>query len=104
MIGQTIPDQHKAAMAQLSSQIDHYLATGERIQLIPTGQSGEKGLTATSNHPKNLRAKRDVHAPRVRDMAAKGMTASAIATAMSLDSRTIRRIASENQITLAEPT
>ncbi len=60
-------------------------------------------FTEIGNHPKNLKARRDMHAPKVRQFAARGMTASAIATAMGLDSRTIRRIAKENDISLAEP-
>ncbi|WP_296255579.1 MULTISPECIES: hypothetical protein [unclassified Pseudomonas] len=103
MIGESVPDQHKQAIAQLAAQIDHYLATGHRIELVPAGKSGEIPLTAVGNHPKNLKTKRDKHVHRVRELAAKGMTASAIATAIGLDSRTIRRIAKENDISLTEP-
>lgn len=104
MIGESVPDQHKQAIAQLAAQIDHYLATGHRIELVPAGKSGEIPFTAVGNHPKNLKARRDKHESRVRELAAKGNTASAIATALSLDSRTVRRIAIEHGIVLAEPT
>lgn len=104
MIGESVPDQHKQVVAQLSAQIDHYLATGHRIQKIDAGISGELPFTAIGNHPKNLKAKRDKHEPRVRELAAQGSTASAIATAVGIDSRTVRRIAKEHDITLAEPT
>lgn len=104
MIGESVPDQHKQTIAQLAAQIDHYLATGHRIEKVPAGKSGEIPFTATGNHPKNLKAKRDKHAPRVRELAHRGMTASSIATAIGLDSRTIRRIAKENDISLTEPT
>jgi DNA invertase Pin-like site-specific DNA recombinase len=104
MIGESVPDQHKQVVAQLAAQIDHYLATGHRIELVPAGKSGEVPFTAIGNHPKNLKAKRDRHEPRVRDLAAAGNTASAIATAVGIDSRTVRRIAREHSITLAEPT
>lgn len=103
MIGESVPDAHKQVIAQLNAQIKLYLATGERIHIIPTGQSGEKSLSAVSNHPKNLKTRRDKHVPKVRTLAAEGKTASAIATALGIDSRTIRRIANENQISLAEP-
>lgn len=103
MIGESVPDQHKQAIAQLEAQIDHYLATGHRIEKVPAGKSGEIPFTATGNHPKNLKAKRDKHVHRVRELADQGMTASAIATTIGLDSRTIRRVAKENAISLAEP-
>ncbi|WP_062390768.1 hypothetical protein [Pseudomonas abietaniphila] len=104
MIGENVPDQHKQAIANLSAQIDHYLATGHRIELVPAGISGEVPFTAIGNHPKNLKARRDRHEPRVRELAAAGNTASAIATAIGIDSRTVRRIAKERGIALAEPT
>ncbi|WP_313484365.1 hypothetical protein [Pseudomonas sp.] len=103
MIGESVPDQHKQAIAQLAAQIDHYLATGHRIELVPAGKSGEIPFTAIGNHPSNLKAKRNKHVPRVRSLAAQGMTASAIATTIGLDSRTIRHIAKENDISLTEP-
>jgi DNA invertase Pin-like site-specific DNA recombinase len=104
MIGESVPDQHKQVIAHLSAQIEHYLATGHRIELVPAGKSGEIPFTAIGNHPKNLKARRDKHEPRVRELAAAGNTASAIATAVGIDSRTVRRIAKEHSITLAEPT
>ena len=35
------PDPHKEAIALLSAQIDHYLATGKRIHAVPPGASGQ---------------------------------------------------------------
>ncbi|MFJ3487766.1 hypothetical protein ACIPL1_30715 [Pseudomonas sp. NPDC090202] len=35
-------DPRKKIIADLSAQIDHYLATGERIQHVPPGASGER--------------------------------------------------------------
>jgi DNA invertase Pin-like site-specific DNA recombinase len=104
MIGESMPDQHKQAIAQLSAQIDHYLATGHRIEVVPAGKSGEIPFTEIGNHPKNLKAKRDKHEPRVRELAAGGKSASTIATVIGIDSRTVRRIAKEHDISLAEPT
>jgi DNA invertase Pin-like site-specific DNA recombinase len=97
-------DPRQQIIASLSAQIEHYLATGKRVQDVPAGVSGEVPFTAIGNHPKNLKAKRDRHEPRVRELAAQGNTASAIATAVGIDSRTVRRIAKEHSITLAEPT
>jgi len=92
-------DPRQQIIASLSAQIEHYLATGKRVHDIPAGVSGEVPFTAIGNHPKNLR-----HEPRVRELAAKGNTASAIATAIGIDSRTVRRIAKEHDIPLTEPT
>lgn len=104
MIGESVPDQHKQAIAQLAAQIDHFLATGKRVQDIPAGKSGMVSLTAIGNHPKNLKARRDLHEPRVRELAANGNTASAIATAVGIDSRTVQRIAKEHGITFTAAT
>lgn len=35
------PDPHKEAIARLSAQIDHYLATGKRVEAVPPGASGQ---------------------------------------------------------------
>ena len=35
------PDPHKEAIALLSAQIDHYLATGKRVEAVPPGASGQ---------------------------------------------------------------
>lgn len=110
MIGESLPDQHKhkhkhkQRISELSAQINHIPATGHRIELVPAGKSGEIPFTAIGNHPKNLKARRDKHEPRVRELAAAGNTASPSATAIGIDSRTVRRIAKEHNITLAEPT
>lgn len=97
-------DPRQQIIANLSAQIEHYLATGKRVHDVPAGVSGEVPFTAIGNHPKNLKARRDKHEPRVRELAGLGSTASAIATAIGIDSRTVRRIAKEHGITLAEPT
>jgi DNA invertase Pin-like site-specific DNA recombinase len=103
MIGVPMADPRKQIIANLNAQIEHYLATGCRIQDIPPGKSGEVAFTEIGNHPKNLKARRDMHAPKIRRFAAQGMRVSAIATAMGLDRRTVRRIAKENDISLTEP-
>ncbi|RAU43467.1 MULTISPECIES: hypothetical protein [unclassified Pseudomonas] len=97
-------DPRQQIIADLNAQIAQYLATGQRVQNIPPGVSGEVPFTAIGNHPKNLKLRRDKHEPRVRELAAAGNTASAIATAIGIDSRTVRRIAKEHAITLTEPT
>ena len=96
-------DPRKQIIAELNAGIAQYLATGKRIHDVPAGKSGEVSFTAIGNHPKNLKAKRDRHEPRVRELAAQGNTASAIATAVGIDSRTVRRIAKEHGIALTEP-
>jgi hypothetical protein len=99
MIGESVPDQHKQTIAQLSAQIDHYLATGKRIQPIESGVSGEHfQFSKSTGHRDKLRAARDAKAPRVSELAAQGLSYSAIGAAMGVDSRSIKRVAAENDI------
>ena len=100
MIGETVPDRHKQAIAQLSAQIDHYLSTGHRIQPVPSGATGLAGVASSSHHDR-LRANRDLKAPMVRELAAQGLDVLAIAKACGVDSRMIKRIIAENEIPVA---
>jgi hypothetical protein len=46
MIGESVSDQHKQAIARLRAQTAEYLATGKRIQDIPPGASANANANA----------------------------------------------------------
>ena len=99
MIGESVPDTHKQAIAQLSAQIDHYLATGNRIQDVPAGVSKDSPFHGTSNHSTRLKDRRAKRAPDVRKLAAAGMSARDIGKKLGLDTRTVALTAKEHGIT-----
>lgn len=51
------PDPHKLAMQQLSAQIDHYLATGKRIQAVPPGATADVPMFGTTSRTKKKKAR-----------------------------------------------
>jgi hypothetical protein len=99
MIGETVPDQHKQAIAQLAAQIDHFLATGHRIHHIEQGASANAPLLGTTNHLETLKAKRAKRAPRIRELAKAGLSARAIGMSIGIDTRTVALTAKEHGIT-----
>ncbi|MFP3922345.1 hypothetical protein [Pseudomonas sp. W5-36] len=104
MIGESVPDQHKQAIAQLSAQIDHFLATGHRIQKIDQGVSANAPLLGTTNHLETLKAKRDKRAPRIRALAEAGLNARQIGMKLGVDTRTVALTAREHGITFTAAT
>ncbi|MDD1966978.1 hypothetical protein NPS29_16740 [Pseudomonas putida] len=50
------PDPHKQAIAELSAQIDHYLATGQRIQQIPAGVGADVPMFGTTSRTRKKKA------------------------------------------------
>jgi hypothetical protein len=101
MIGETVPDQHKQAIAQLAAQIDHFIATGHRIQHIEQGASANANapLLGTTNHLETLKAKRAKCAPRIRALAKAGLNARQIGMKIGVDTRTVALTAREHGIT-----
>jgi hypothetical protein len=95
MIGESVPEKHKQAIAQISAQIDHFLATGHRIQQIEQGASANAPMLGTTNHMETLKAKR---APRIRALAEAGLNARQIGMKIGVDTRTVALTAREHGI------
>jgi hypothetical protein len=55
MIGESVPDQHKQAIARLRAQTAEYLATGKRIQDIPPGASANAPMFGTTSRTKKTK-------------------------------------------------
>lgn len=102
-IGQPLPDPRNKIIADLSSQIEHYLATGNRVQEVPTGVSADAPHLGTAAHKVKLKAKRDARAPEVRKHAEAGMHISGTAKAMGIHIDTVATIAKENGIKFSAP-
>lgn len=104
MIGESVPDQHKQAIAQLRAQIDHFLATGGGVQHIEQGVSANAPLLGTTNHHETLKAKRAMRAPRIRKLAEAGLSARQIGMKIGVDTRTVALTAREHGITFTAAT
>jgi hypothetical protein len=98
MIGETVPDEHKQAIVELSAQIDHFLTTGNRITHIEQGVSANAPLLGTTNHLETLKAKRAKRAPRIRALAKAGLNARQIGMKIGIDTRTVALTAREHGI------
>lgn len=101
MIGESVPDHHKQAIAQLAAQIDYFLLTGKKIQHIEPGASADAPALGATTHSETLKARRKKRAPRVRAMAAAGMNARDIGKKLGIDTRTVALTAKEHGITFA---
>jgi hypothetical protein len=104
MIGETVPDEHKQAIVELSAQIDHFLTTGNRITHIEQGVSANAPLLGTTSHLETLKAKRAKRAPRIRALAEAGLNARQIGMKIGVDTRTVALAAREHGITFTAAT
>lgn len=104
MIGESVPDQHKQAMAEIAAKIEHFLATGERITLTEQGVSANAPLQGTTNHLETLKTKRAKRAPRIRALAEAGLNARQIGMKIGIDTRTVALTAREHGITFTAAT
>ncbi|WP_455913055.1 hypothetical protein [Pseudomonas syringae] len=104
MIGESVPDQHKQPIVELSAQIDHFLTTGNRITHIEQGASANAPLLGTTNHLETLKAKRAKRAPRIRALAEAGLNARQIGMTIGIDTRTVALTAREHGITFTAAT
>ncbi|MCF7545304.1 hypothetical protein [Pseudomonas petrae] len=98
MIGESVPDEHKQAIAQIAAQVDHFLATGQRSQHIEQGVSANAPLLGTTNHLETLKAKRAKRVPRIRALAKAGLNARQIGMKLGVDTRTVALTAREHGI------
>jgi hypothetical protein len=104
VIGESVPDQHKQAIAQLRAQIDYFLATGGGVQHIEPGVSANAPLLGTTNPLETLKAKRAKRAPRIRALAEVGLNARQIGMKIGIDTRTVALTAREHDITFTAAT
>lgn len=97
---QPLPDPRQRVIEDLHSQIDRFFAAGGQVAALPHGASKEGLPSVMETRAQKLRAGRDRLAPSVRDMAAKGAGAHAIAQVLSTTDSRVKLIARENSITL----
>ena len=102
MIGVPMPNPRDAIVAELGRQMDAFFGSGGSAQQIAQGVSGETNGYGPSSHQDRLRAERKRLAPEVRKHAEKGLTATQIATAMSIRVKRVQMIAIENGITIGD--
>ena len=100
-VGVPMPDPRDQIIATLGAQIERYLATGKRVQDIPSGLSANSPHLGTSTHAEKLRARRDANAPVVKAHAEAGKTQAETAKAMGIHIKTAGLIGKENGIKFA---
>lgn len=96
MIGVPMPNPRDSIIANLNQQMDHFFATGKKVQEIPRGVSADAPFIGTTSHHDRLRAGRDKLAPMLKALAATGITSSAAATQTRIRQKRIELIAKEN--------
>lgn len=104
MIGVPMPDPRHKTIADLSAQIDYFLATGKKIQDIPRGVSADAPFFGTTTHSEKLRARRDAKEPELRKHADAGLTVAEAAKAVGIHVKTVALIARENGFTFSKKT
>lgn len=75
MIGVPMANPKDAAIAGLHRQMGAFFGAGKKAQEIARGVSGEVGGPIKSTRSIKLRAARDKDAPRLKDLAATGLSA-----------------------------
>jgi hypothetical protein len=103
MIGQPMPNPRDSILANLNQQLDQYFGAGKAVQEIPAGVSGERELMFGTSHSNKLRIERNKQAPRLKELAAAGMTVIQAAKEMGMESKRARLIARENDIKFPGP-
>jgi hypothetical protein len=97
---QPLPDPRQRVIEDLHSQIDRFFAADGQVAEPALGASKEGLPSVVETRAQKLRAGRDRLPPCVRDMAAKGASAQAIAQALSTSHTRVKLIARENDITI----
>lgn len=104
MIGVPMADPRHKTIADLSAQIDYFLATGKKIQDIPRGVSASATFSGTTTYSEKLRVRRDAKAPELRKHADAGLTVAEAAKAVGIHVKTVALIARENGFTFSKKT
>jgi hypothetical protein len=98
MIGVPMPNPRDSIIANLNQQLDHFFGSGREVQEVAAGVTGEKDAMFGTSHSNKLRIERNKQAPRLKELAAAGMTVIQAAKEMGMETKRARLIARENDI------
>jgi hypothetical protein len=103
MIGEPMPNPRDAIIQDLNQKMEQFFGSGNTIQEIDSGVSGDSGGPIKSTRSEKLRAARDKDAPRLRALAKAGKTIGEAAKEMDMDLKRAKLITSENGIKFPGP-
>lgn len=103
MIGVPLPNPRDQLIDNLNQQLDAFFGAGKQVEQISPGVSGEREAMFGTSHSNKLRAERDKLAPRLKELADKGLTVIEAAKEMGMETKRARLIARENSIKFPGP-
>ena len=103
MIGVPLPNPRDQLIDNLNQQLDAFFVAGKQVEQISPGVSGEREAMFGTSHSNKLRAERDKLAPRLKELADKGLTVIEAAKEMGMETKRARLIARENSIKFPGP-
>ena len=103
MIGVPLPNPRDQLIDNLNQQLDAFFGAGKQVEQISPGVSGEREAMFGTSHSSKLRAERDKLAPRLKELADKGLTVIEAAKEMGMEKKRARLIARENSIKFPGP-
>lgn len=102
MIGVPMPDPRDSMITNLNQQMEAFFGTGNVVQEIAQGVSGEKAGTYGGGHSNKLRAERDKIAPRLKALVDSGVSLHQACLGVGIDHKRARLIARENGFKLPD--
>ncbi|MDR9749880.1 hypothetical protein RG836_00335 [Pseudomonas sp. SZMC_28357] len=103
MIGVPMPNPRDSILSELNQKLEQYFSSGREVEEVAAGVSGEKDGAFGTSHSNKLRIERNKQAPRLKELAADGMTVIQAAKEMGMESKRARLIARENNIKFPGP-
>lgn len=97
-----MPDPRDSIIANLNQQMDHFFATGKKVEHIARGVSADAPFLGTTSHHDRLRAGRDRLAPKVKELAEAGKTAAETAKSLGMHVKRVKLIGQENGFKFAD--
>jgi len=103
VIGVPLPNPRDQLIDNLNQQMDAFFGSGKKIEQVAPGVSGEREAMFGTSHSNKLRLERDKLAPRLKELADKGLTVIEAAKEMGMETKRARLIARENSINFPGP-
>ncbi|MFJ2360407.1 hypothetical protein [Pseudomonas fluorescens] len=103
MIGVPLPNPRDQLIDNLNQQLDAFFGAGNQVKQVAPGVSGEREAMFGTSHSNKLRLERDKLAPRLKELADKGLTVIEAAKEMGMETKRARLIARENSINFPGP-
>ena len=103
MIGVPLPNPRDQLIDNLNQQLDAFFGAGNKVEQVAPGVSGEREAMFGTSHSNKMRLERDKLAPRLKELADKGLTVIEAAKEMGMETKRARLIARENSLNFPGP-